>query len=69
MRRITMKNYEKKLGRRIDQLAEKARIVTQEASAKAHQVTKATNGKARSLARRTGEKLENAGKKIKSLLN
>jgi len=64
-----MKNYEKKLGRRIDQLAGKARIVTQEATAKAHQVTKATNGKARSLAQKAGEKLEKAGKKIKSLLD
>jgi hypothetical protein len=64
-----VKKYEKRLGRRIDQLAEKARIVTRETSAKAHQVTKATNGKARSLAQKTGEKLENPGKKIKSLLD
>ncbi len=64
-----MKNYEKKLGRRIDQLAEKAKIVTREASAKAHQATKAANGKAKSLAQKTGWKLENAGKKIKSLLD
>ena len=64
-----MKKYEKKLGRRIDQLAKKARIVTQDASATAHQVTKATNGKARSLAQKTAEKLENAGRKIKSLLD
>lgn len=64
-----MKNYEKKLGRQIDQLAGKARIATQGASAKAHEVTKAANGKARSFAHKTGAKLENAGKKIKSLLD
>jgi hypothetical protein len=64
-----VKKHEKKLGRRIDELAKRARIVTQDASAKAHQVAKATNGKARSLGHEAGVKLENAGKKIKSLLD
>ena len=64
-----MKNHEKKLGRRIDQLAGKARTVTQEASSKAHQATKAANGSARSLAQKAGEKLQNAGKKINGLLH
>ena len=64
-----MKNREKKLGRRIDQIAGKARTVTQGASSKAHQATKAANGNARSLAQTTREKLQSAGKKIKGLLH
>lgn len=62
-----MKKYEKKLNRRIDQLAGKAKI--QDASAKAHDVTKAANGNARGLVQKTGAKLQNAGKKLKSLLD
>ena len=64
-----MKNYEKKLNSRIDQLAGKARTATQDVSAKAHEVTKAATGRARGFAQKTGTKLENAGKKIKSLLD
>ena len=64
-----MKNFEKKLSSQIDQLAGKAKIATQHASAKAHEVTKAANGKARGFAQKTGTKLQNAGKKIKSLLD
>jgi hypothetical protein len=64
-----MKNIEKKLNRKIDQLAGKTKIVTQGASAKAHELTKAATGKARGFAQNTGTKLQNAGKKIKSLLD
>jgi hypothetical protein len=63
-----MKNFEKKLGRHIDTLAGKAKSATQEASARAHEVTKGATDKARGLARKTGAKVQNAGKRIKSLL-
>jgi hypothetical protein len=68
LNRGQMKTFEKKLGRHIDHLAGKAKSANHEASAKAHEVTKGATDKARGLARKTGAKMQNAGKKIKSLL-